>query len=456
MRGNDARRDAEGTAGMPTFPYQTATADQIAERARSLVGRTLIELQPSLAPMLPSSSATKGVVGRIFEACFDIPQNSIAGPDFPGAGIELKSVPILIAGSEARAKERISVGMIDFDRLAKEVWETASVRKKLDRMLLIFYGWQPLQPISRFKALAGGVWSPDAETWLAVEADWRTIQSFVVAGRRSEVSESLTRVLGAATKGPGHGSISRAWSLKQPFVGWIYRSMTGDAPPAMEVVAEDPARVFEAEVLARLRPHIGQSFDALAIATGRAGLGGKAGVAATVRSLLGQPVHGRTGEFARYGIEVKTVPVDAQGKIVEAMSFPAFHHEELIYETWEASDLLGRLNRLLIVPVHRSKGASLATTRLGKPLLWSPAQEELVGIQAEWERFRHLIEIGQARDLPKASETTYIHVRPKARDASDRDNAPGGVDVIKKCFWLNQSYVGRILATNDALTPPRN
>ena len=64
-----------------------------------------------------------------------------------------------------------------------------------------------------------------------MKADWELICGLVVEGRRHEVSESLTRLLGAATKGPGHGSISRAWSLKQPFVGWIYRQMTGDAHP---------------------------------------------------------------------------------------------------------------------------------------------------------------------------------------------------------------------------------
>lgn len=439
---------------MSIFPYQTATVAQIAERAATLVDRTLIELQPAMAPMVPSSAATKGVVGRIYEACFDIPQNSIPGPDFPGAAIELKSVPILLTGSEARAKERISVGMIDFQRLVTEDWESASVRKKLDKMLLIFYGWQPLQPISRFKTLAAGVWSPDAETWLAVEADWRAIHSLVVAGRRSEVSESLTRVLGAATKGPGHGSISRAWSLKQPFVGWIFRSMTEKVSVAIDVLAEDPAAVFETETLVRLLPYVGRSFDDLAEATGRTGFGGKNAVATVVRSLVGERAIRRTGDFARFGVEVKTVPVDAQGRIVEAMSFPAFHHEELIYETWESSDLLGRLNRLLVVPVHREKAARLGQTRLGKPFFWSPSEDELAGIASEWERFRHLIELGQARDLPKSSETTYIHVRPKAQNASDRDIAPGGIDVIKKCFWLNQPYVGRILEANDALRPP--
>jgi DNA mismatch repair protein MutH len=96
----------------------------------------------------------------------------------------------------------------------------------------------------------------------------------------------------------------------------------------------------------------------------------------------------------------------------------------------------------------------LAEARLGRPFFWSPRQEEFRAIALEWERFRKLIELGQARDLPKASQTDFIHVRPKGRNAADRDQAPGGFDVVKKCFWLNQPYLERVLAEHDALTAP--
>jgi DNA mismatch repair endonuclease MutH len=345
--------------------------------------------------------------------------------------------------------------MIDFEALVTQQWDTATVRKKLDRILLIFYAWHPLHPIARFQTLAAGIWSPDATTWRTIRSDWESIRDLVAQGRRSEVSESLTSVLGAATKGPGHGSTSRAWSLKQPFVTWIYRSMAGKvATTFMGGVSRDPAAEFEALVLSRLGEHVGRSFDVLASVAGREGMGGKAAVAAIARALAGEKPSGRHGDFQRFGIEVKIVPVSASGRLVEAMSFPAFVHEELIFESWEESDLLGRLNRLLIIPVHRERKASVAEVRLGQPFFWSPAEPELQGIKREWERFRSLIERGRARDLPKASETMYIHVRPKGRDSRDRDQAPGGVDVIKKCFWLNQPYLERVLAGHGALDPP--
>ena len=432
------------------FDYRTATRDEISAVAATLVGRSLIEIDPS-APMMPSSARHKGTVGRIFETAFGIEPNSRPEADFPGAGIEMKSVPIRIANGEYRAKERVSLTMINFNTLPGEQWESAPVRRKLNDLLLVFYKWDPLLPIARFETLAAEIWQPDSESLRQMQRDWEAVQRLVTAGRRNEVSEGSTRLLGAATKGIGHGSTSRAWSLKQTFVGFIYRSLVS-APAIPTTTAFDPGATFEREVLARMEPYIGRSFDALAAVVGRADRSGKAASAQIVRALVGERAKGRSGEFERFGIETKVVPVDSNGRLIEAMSFPAFIHEELVYETWQASDLLARIQRMLFVPVHRERKVAIDQMRLGRPFFWTPTEAELRGIQAEWERFRKLIESGQARDLPKQSETEFIHVRPKGRNARDRDQAPGGFDVIKKCFWLNQSFVERVLRENHALT----
>ena len=46
--------------------------------------------------------------------------------------------------------------MINFSSLATQTWEAADVRKKLDRMLLIFYGWEPLQRMAEIQDTRGG------------------------------------------------------------------------------------------------------------------------------------------------------------------------------------------------------------------------------------------------------------------------------------------------------------
>ena len=48
-----------------------------------------------------------------------------------------------------------------------------------------------------------------------------------------------------------------------------------------------------------------------------------------------------------------------------------------------------------------------------------------------------MIELGKRGSCP--SVRNIVHPHPaQDRDATDRDQAPGGFDVIRKCFWLNQ------------------
>ncbi len=378
--------------------------------------------------MAPSSAKNKGAVGKVYEFAFGIEPNSRPEADFPGAGIELKSVPIRIVTGEARAKERVSLTMINFLTLPSEQWDTAPVRKKLNDLLLIFYRWDPLQPIARFETLAAEIWQPDAESLRQMQVDWESVRDLVRIGRRDEVSEGSTRLLGAATKGLGHGSTSRAWSLKQTFVGYIYRSISSDLP-ITTAPSLDPGATFEREVLARVEPHVGRSLADLAEVVGRAGKTGKAASAQAVRALVGERGKGRSGDFERFGIETKIVPVNAAGHLVEAMSFPTFVHEELVFETWEASDLLARIQRMLIVPIHRERRASLAEARLGRPFFWSPRQEEFRGIDPGMGA---ISQADRTRSGARPTEGIPDGVHPRSaegRDAADRDQAPGGFDV---------------------------
>src|SRR3954466_8576220 len=95
-----------------TFDFRPAGRTEIEAKGRALIGRPLDSLSTDAALKYPSSARTKGKVGAIYESFFGIEPNSRGEPDFIGAGIELKSVPILRTGTEDRAKERISLGMI--------------------------------------------------------------------------------------------------------------------------------------------------------------------------------------------------------------------------------------------------------------------------------------------------------------------------------------------------------
>ena len=73
-------------------------------------------------------------------------------------------------------------------------------------------------------------------------------------------------------------------------------------------------------MLGRIEPYVGRSLADLAAVVGRADREGKAASAQTVRALVGEHGKGRSGEFERFGIEMKIVPVNSSGSPVEAMS----------------------------------------------------------------------------------------------------------------------------------------
>ena len=183
--------------------------------------------------------------------------------------------------------------------------------------MLVFYEWSAYGPIACFKVLAARIWTPDAASLEAIEQDWATIRQLEIEGRRAAASESLTTLLGAATKGAGHGSTSRAWSLKQPFVGWIYRSMVGEVQtPITTKHRVDPAGDFERNILAKLHAVEGKTIAEAARIAGTTVSRAKSASANVVRTYLGEKSKGRAGDFDRYGVEVKLVPIH-RGEPVE-------------------------------------------------------------------------------------------------------------------------------------------
>ena len=58
-----------------------------------------------------------------------------------------------------------------------------------------------------------------------------------------------------------------------------------------------------------------------------------------------------------------------------------------------------------------------------------------------YEEMRRRVIEGRAQDSVKSSENRCCHVRPHGRDSKDTLPTPQGDMVVKKCFWLNASYL---------------
>ena len=435
---------------MPAFDYRTATPDEILDLANELPGLRLGQI-PGAHFDAVEMKRGKGEAGAAIEAYFGIPPNSRQEADFPGAGGELKAVPVVRKKDGPRVKERTVISMINFGALARETWESASVRKKL-HILFVFFEHLYGRPKLEFPVLHVTLWQPEAEVLEQIHVDWNAVRAKVVAGLAHELSESDGKILGPCTKGTDSTKLrsqpssdirakSRAFALKPTFTLALYLD-TLDRRVNSDQLAE-------LSTLERLRRAF-RSFEGRTIADVADELHirastGKGHAANVVHRAVAAASKLKKSELERT-LTVRMSRVGPELLPYEALSFPAFSHVELIEEDWEDSDLLSRVEHMLIVPVRgMMKDTPPSDCTIGTPVYWEPTAEELATIEREWTMFRDLIRDGRADNLPTESTTEAIHVRPHGRDASDRDPIPGGGDQVKKSFWLNKRFVQEIL-----------
>ncbi len=434
-----------------SFDYKTASEAEIVELANELPGLSLGDI-PGSAFESRAPQRGRAEAGHAIEAYFGIPRNSRREADFPAAGVELKSVALVETSLGLRADQRTVISQINYQKLAIESWSDASVRKKL-RLLLVFFERLRDAPKQSWLIRHFTLWAPDHVGLAAIESDWNRVRDKVLAGLAHELTEADGRVLGPCTKGASGKDTRvqpfsevpakpRAWALKQSFTLGIYEESRSSTP--------DYALIVELAGLHRLmsgmKAFVGSTINDVADEVGRTRSGAKNYAASVVRAavdVIEPPGARSSGAFP----QIKSARTSELGVPYEAVSFPAFKHLELVEERWEESTLLSYLEHVLFIPVVGSlKATPQGECVVGTPLYWRPNAEQLEGISVEWHRYRDLIENGDADRLPTARQTRYIHVRPHARNAADRDAAPGGSH-IKKSFWLNKPFVAEILAS---------
>lgn len=147
-------------------------------------------------------------------------------------------------------------------------------------------------------------------------------------------------------------------------------------------------------------------------------------------------------ELEKAGIELKTVRVKSNGKPRESMSFPSFKFMKIINEQWEDSSFFEKLEKkfLFVIFYEDSDGIE----RLAKAMYWNMPYPDRMEAKRVWEKTKLQCQV-DAKNLPKSSDSLVAHVRPKARNGNDKELTPQGEMHLKQCFWLNASYIAKVI-----------
>ena len=451
------------------LPYDRTDRNSILRYARTLHKKCLRDLYGDEIPSSDYSSSGKGNLGRLIEKYFFKYQpNSMSLPDFPEAGLELKTSPLKNRGGDLVSKERMVLNMISFDkREAEKGFFQSGFWKKNKRLLLMFYLYEPDKRIVEYLFEIVRIWRFPKNDLKIIIDDWLKIREKIRSGNAEHLSEGDTFYLGACTKGArgtdrvaqGFSEIKakpRAYALKSRYVDHIiqdsrrdhYLSFAQDSAPVVsDISIYKKHETFEELIINRFSPYYGESDHHLFHVFGLEADTSKQKYFDLTRAILGVKKK-KVEEFEKAGVEMKTIRLKNNGIPTESMSFSQIDYREIINETWESSYWHNTLTKRFFFIVFKYDGSNIL--RLFKVMFWTMPAIDLEKAERFWRDTRSKVQSGKYDDFIKISSPQHIcHVRPKARNSRDFRETPQGTKAKKYAYWLNASYIAAVVSADS-------
>jgi DNA mismatch repair protein MutH len=435
-----------------TKKYDDTSVDSIVSFAQSLTNHSLDEV--ITLPGEVSKNSNKGGLGGMVEAhFFELPPTR-SGIDFPKAGLELKVTGVTQSREGVyKAKERLVLTMINYVNLVEETWDTSKFLEKCRLMLILFYLYEKDIPAAdlRFvlKPFLYRIEHHDMET---IRQDWERIRLSVIEGKAHELSEGDTFFLGATRKGEGGlreglrdqpfsevKAKARAFAFKQKYVNLLISGHTKE----QNLILVGESTSLEAATLERFADFIGLSVEEISQVTGfqKSSVRHKAFLRGLSTRMIARSAES-VPELDMADIEIKTIRLRSSGKPRESMSFPGFSFLGIIDEEWEDSSFFEKLEKKFLFVVFRED--PFGQERLEMVRFWNMPYRDRLEAHRVWKETKSRVRRNQL-PLPQAKESHVAHVRPKARNNKDTLPTPGGSQWVRQCFWLNASYIHRVL-----------
>ena len=159
-------------------------------------------------------------------------------------------------------------------------------------------------------------------------------------------------------------------------------------------------------------------------------------------------------DFPDLGIELKTIPVDPQGKPLETTFVCVAPLIGISGQRWEESNVRNKLSRVLWIPVEGSRDIPVGERRVGMPLLWSPSEEEDRLLRQDWEELMDMIVLGEVEQI-SARHGQIMQLPPKAANSKALPRAIGRngqpIQTLPRGFYLKIDFTHQLLRRHFAL-----
>ena len=478
--------------------YDRSSRSSIVNYAKKLEGKSL----SVVSEYKGNYQLGKGSFGNLVESLyFKYEPNSKAEPDFPEVKLELKCTPLKkLKKGDLTCKERLVLGMINYNKVVLESFDTSSFLFKNSSILFVFYLHDNNKSPMNLEIVLVDDWDIPLVDREIIKQDWEKIVYKIKQGRAHELSEGDTIYLGACTKGATADSSwtsqpysnqtakKRAFSFKRGYLDSIYKSLIEKNKDSLNVGkviipkqskkknsesvfknvsiegytslpkdknAKYEQSSFEAYFSGKFNQFLGLTVDEIESKLQlNLNKSAKSYYAGLSKAIIGIEPDNNVLEFEKADISLKTVRLQENLMPKEHISFPAFEYEKIANIEWEDCEFKGHIEKKYLFIFFKFYEQAL---RLEKVKFWNMPYSDILECRDVWERTKGLIKNGKiVREIkgnrrktffPSSKDSAVCHIRPHARNSSDTYPLPV-LDVhtnlpeyTKHSFWLNSRYI---------------
>ena len=153
-------------------------------------------------------------------------------------------------------------------------------------------------------------------------------------------------------------------------------------------------------------------------------------------------------DFVDLGIELKTLPVDRNGKPLETTFVATIALSEVGEIAFEQSRVARKLARVLWVVVLGERQLPVPQRLVGSAFLWSPNHEQAAQLRHDWEHLAGIIGRGDVESI-SGRLGRVMQVRPKAASSRVRRRAIDAeghmIETLPRGFYLRTSFTAGLL-----------
>jgi DNA mismatch repair protein MutH len=153
-------------------------------------------------------------------------------------------------------------------------------------------------------------------------------------------------------------------------------------------------------------------------------------------------------DFPHLGIELKSLPINYQGKPLETTFVCVAPLKGLVGARWQTSHIRNKLARVLWIPVISERTIPVAERIVGTAFIWSPSVEEDRLLSLDWQELTDMIVLGDVENI-HGKHGQVLQLRPKAANSQAKTQAFNRLGqpfmTLPRGFYLKTSFTQALL-----------